>query len=184
MAEAILLAAAEEERLRNLLKIERRQLREASRPLMLPENEFRRHFRLRKSQFEALCGEIIPLLPVPQRSSAVRPEIKICDADLRVLHVDASFGGQSHDSHIWNNCQVKGILEDIHEEEERPWMMTPILNAAPNSPEELYTYKHVRARNVIERCNGVLKTRWRCLLAHRYVNASVFRKGIVTPLEL
>lgn len=50
---------------------------------------------------------------------------------------------------------------------QRPWMMTPILNAVPNTPEELYTQKQIRAWNVVERCIGVLKTRWRCLLAHR-----------------
>lgn len=45
--------------------------------------------------------------------------------------------------------------------------MQPILNATPNSPEEYYTNVHCKTRNVIERCFGVLKTRWRCLLSQR-----------------
>lgn len=45
--------------------------------------------------------------------------------------------------------------------------MTPILNAAPGSREEVYTTRHIQARNCIERCFGLLKARWRCLLKHR-----------------
>lgn len=52
----------------------------------------------------------------------------------------------------------------------RPCMMTPILNALPGSPEENYTKMQCRVRNCIERCFGVLKTRWRCLLKHRVLH--------------
>lgn len=49
-------------------------------------------------------------------------------------------------------------------------MLTPILDAQPDSPEAYYTYLHVRARNVIERTIGLLKARFRCLLAHRVLH--------------
>ncbi|KAJ8709363.1 hypothetical protein PYW07_009189 [Mythimna separata] len=49
-------------------------------------------------------------------------------------------------------------------------MMTPILGAAPGSPEEHYTELHCKVRNTVERCIGVLKGRWRCLLAHRVLH--------------
>lgn len=48
--------------------------------------------------------------------------------------------------------------------------MTPVLNAAPGSREELYTSRHVQARNCIERCYGLLKSRWRCLLKDRVLH--------------
>lgn len=51
-------------------------------------------------------------------------------------------------------------------------MMTPILNAAPNTPEAYYTNIHVRARNIIERTIGLLKARFRCLLVHRVLHYS------------
>nr|XP_037869744.1 putative nuclease HARBI1 [Bombyx mori] len=46
---------------------------------------------------------------------------------------------------------------------QRPWLMTPILNAAPNTPQSNYNQKHMRARVVIENTFGRLKNRWRCL---------------------
>ncbi|CAG5045205.1 unnamed protein product, partial [Parnassius apollo] len=53
---------------------------------------------------------------------------------------------------------------------QRPWIMTPILNAPQGSREELYTTRHVQARTCIERCFGLLKTRWRCLLRDRVLH--------------
>lgn len=49
----------------------------------------------------------------------------------------------------------------------QPWMMTPIPDAAPNTPEGRYTARHCSARNIIERAFGVLKQRFKCLLKHR-----------------
>lgn len=49
-------------------------------------------------------------------------------------------------------------------------MLTPILNAIPGSPEEQYNITQMRTRSVIERCNGVLKLRFRCLLKHRVLH--------------
>lgn len=45
--------------------------------------------------------------------------------------------------------------------------MTPILNAAPESPEAYYTELHVEARKIAERTIEVLKARFRCLLFHK-----------------
>ncbi|KAL0860060.1 hypothetical protein ABMA27_010375 [Loxostege sticticalis] len=97
------------------------------------------------------------------------------------------FGGASHDSHIWNSSPVRALMEGLHEEGEAfwllgkicttSWMMTPILNAAPNSAEEHYTRMQIKTRNVIERCFGVLIGRWRCLLAHRTMHYHPVKAG-------
>ena len=55
--------------------------------------------------------------------------------------------------------------------------MTPILDAANNAPEERYTTTHIRARNTIERCIGLLKQRFRCLLQHRTLHYDPVRAG-------
>lgn len=49
----------------------------------------------------------------------------------------------------------------------QPWLLTPIENAAPETPEGRYTKLHCLVRNTVERLNGVLKGRFRCLLRHR-----------------
>ncbi|XP_063838174.1 putative nuclease HARBI1 [Ostrinia nubilalis] len=113
----------------------------------------------------------------------------ICDAELNVLHVDASYGGASHDSHVWNRSALEAHMRSLAEAGEvcwllgdsgyaqREWMMTPILQAAPDSPEAHYTDLHCSTRNTVERCIGVLKARWRCLLAHRTLHYDPVKAG-------
>ncbi|KAJ8946003.1 hypothetical protein NQ314_008999 [Rhamnusium bicolor] len=52
----------------------------------------------------------------------------------------------------------------------QPWLMTPITDAASNSPEAYYTKCHVRARNVSEQDNGTWKERFRCLKKDRVLH--------------
>ncbi|GBP14413.1 Putative nuclease HARBI1 [Eumeta japonica] len=52
----------------------------------------------------------------------------------------------------------------------RPWLLIPVTNAVQGSNEERYNRKHMSARNCVERCIGVLKARWRCLLKHRVLH--------------
>lgn len=55
--------------------------------------------------------------------------------------------------------------------------MKPIANAVPGSPEAHYTQLHAQCRNVIERCIGVLKARWRCLLVDRTLHYDPVKAG-------
>lgn len=137
--------------------------------------------------------------------------LQICDSDLNILSVDASFGGATHDAYIWKQSEIPGHLQQLHRSGEsiwllggyysndfiynnndvlfvyiftyseflfigdsgyplRPWLLTPIVNAEPGSAEEHYTNVHCLTRNTVERCIGVLKARWRCLLAHRVLH--------------
>lgn len=43
----------------------------------------------------------------------------------------------------------------------RPWLLTPYLNVTMNSREHRFNEVFCRARSCIERCNGVLKMRYR-----------------------
>lgn len=48
-----------------------------------------------------------------------------------------------------------------------PWILTPLPNAAPGTPEYRFTLAHSKARSVVERLFGVLKATWRCLSRQR-----------------
>jgi len=52
----------------------------------------------------------------------------------------------------------------------RPWMMTPIMDNNLNDASRRYNDRQKSTRSVIERCNGVLKMRFRCLLKHRVLH--------------
>lgn len=48
-----------------------------------------------------------------------------------------------------------------------PWIITPYRSATERSAEARFNTKHSKTRNCIERCIGVLKARFRCLLSSR-----------------
>jgi len=50
--------------------------------------------------------------------------------------------------------------------------MTPVPNAVPGTPEFRYNTKQMKTRSLIERCNGLLKMRFRCLFKHRVLHYS------------
>ncbi|XP_050309680.1 putative nuclease HARBI1 [Anthonomus grandis grandis] len=114
----------------------------------------------------------------------------ICDYDLRILNVNAQFPGATHDAFIWRNSFVKQHLERSYNQGDhntwligdsgyplQPWLMTPFHNPAINTPEGRFNDIHARARNCIERCNGVLKSRFRCLLRERVLRYSPEKVG-------
>lgn len=101
----------------------------------------------------------------------------ICDPDLKILNVNANYGGSTHDSFIFRHSGINNYLANLHGETfwllgdsgypQLPYLMTPVRNAVPHTPEWLYNEAHIATRNCIERCNGVLKGRFRCLLKER-----------------
>ncbi|CAH0405396.1 unnamed protein product [Chilo suppressalis] len=107
----------------------------------------------------------------------------ICDANLRIINVNALFPGGTHDSFIWNQSNVLPVMEQLHRNGTgrfyligdsgyglRRWLHTPIQE--PQGAEQNYNDAFKSARATIERCNGVLKSRFRCLLKHRVLHYS------------
>lgn len=56
-------------------------------------------------------------------------------------------------------------------------MHIPLPHAAPGTPERYYTDLHCHCRNVIERVNGVLKERWRCINDERVLHYDPTKAG-------
>ncbi|KAK0141582.1 putative nuclease HARBI1 [Merluccius polli] len=96
----------------------------------------------------------------------------ICDATLRVTDLVAKWPGSTHDSFILMNSGT-GIKFNEGEMPDgwllgdsgytlRPWLMTPILHPA-TEPDERYSRAQRKTRSVVERCIGVVKSRFRCI---------------------
>ncbi|KAJ8912376.1 hypothetical protein NQ315_014744, partial [Exocentrus adspersus] len=185
------------ERLRKLC-LEREILRDNSNPFNLPDEHFRRSFRLNKDLAQAFINELRPFLDDGVRSTRIPVELRILIA-LRFFatgHYQHGIG----DEHLmamsqpsFSRCikSVSRAIQEIaprwstaydhmhrsyHDGErntwllgdsgypQQPWLMTPFRNPAENYPEARYNRAHIVARNCVERCIGVLKTRFRCLL--------------------
>ncbi|KAJ8917089.1 hypothetical protein NQ315_013008 [Exocentrus adspersus] len=106
----------------------------------------------------------------------------VCDENMQILHVNARFPGSSHDSYIWRNSNIEPILRNMYDRgiegyfllgdsgyPLRPWLLTPLAHPQ-NEEEERYNETHRSARSTIERCNGLLKMRFRCLSKHRVLH--------------
>ncbi|KAK9745262.1 DDE superfamily endonuclease [Popillia japonica] len=87
----------------------------------------------------------------------------ICDSTMKVLNINANFGGSTHDSFIWRHSGIQRQMQQLYRNGERcwligdsgyplqPYLLTPVLNAAPGTPEANYNAAHATARNIIER---------------------------------
>ncbi|KOB77626.1 Uncharacterized protein OBRU01_03764 [Operophtera brumata] len=107
----------------------------------------------------------------------------ICDASLKIMNVNSLFPGSTHDSHIWNSSNVLTLMESLHNHGHtnyhligdsgyalRPWCLTPLAEPGVGTAEHRYNEALKQTRATIERCNGVLKSRFRCLLKDRVLH--------------
>lgn len=93
------------------------------------------------------------------------------------MNVNARYPGSSHDSFVWRSSMASAKMVNEHERDPntrlfllgdsgyplQPWLMVPVPNA--RTPAELYYNQiHSKTRNKVERCIGVLKNRFRCLI--------------------
>ena len=95
--------------------------------------------------------------------------------------------GSVHDSRIFRESRLKqrfeagafsGILLGDSGYACTPYLFTPLLNTA-TPQEERYNSAHIRTRNAVERCFGLWKQRFRCLLRGLYCNIETAKKTIV-----
>ncbi|XP_048483147.1 putative nuclease HARBI1 isoform X2 [Plutella xylostella] len=113
----------------------------------------------------------------------------ICDSELNILCVDASTPGSAHDSNVWQSHPLCQHLTEAARNGDhvfllgdsgyplRRTMVTPILNTVEGTPQHNFYNLHVTARNCVERCIGVLKARFRCLLAARALHYDPIMAG-------
>lgn len=106
----------------------------------------------------------------------------VCDENLKIGNVNSRYPGSSHETFIWRNFNLSTIMEQIYRTLQepffllddsgyplRPWLQTVITNPEPG-PEERMNNRLKTVRSIIERCNGLLKIRFRCSLRHRVLH--------------
>ncbi|XP_037808570.1 putative nuclease HARBI1 [Lucilia sericata] len=103
----------------------------------------------------------------------------ICDHKMFITYVDARHPGASHDSFVWNHSSADHYFKTLFLNGKRnfwllgdsgykllPYMLTPYGN--PTEPwQKKFNEKHSKTRNIIERCFGVLKNLFRCIIGSR-----------------
>lgn len=117
----------------------------------------------------------------------------VCDSKLRILSVNSRYPGSTHDNHILSNSNIKVAMERLHQMGYngyhllgdsgyylRAWLLTPTeVEPPPNTNEYRYNACHKSTRSIIERCNGVLKMRFRCLLKHRVLHYTPDKASLI-----
>lgn len=60
-----------------------------------------------------------------------------------------------------------------------PWLLTPFQSTTDGSRELEYNKIHIKTRQIIERCFGVWKNRFRCLMTHRVLHYSPYTAAMI-----
>ncbi len=98
----------------------------------------------------------------------------MCDANLSIMDVVARWPGSTHDSFIWRNSFLRHRLSSSHQRGDayllgdsgyplEPWLLTPYAVPCSSPQEEIFNIFHTKTRSAIERCFGMLKSRFRIL---------------------
>ncbi|KAG7300757.1 hypothetical protein JYU34_015086 [Plutella xylostella] len=111
----------------------------------------------------------------------------VCDATLQIMDLVARWRGSTHDSRIFTESSIKqrferrefrGRLLGDSGYRLEPYLFTPITRPQ-NVAEEHYSEAHISTRNTIERCFGVWKQRFQCLLHGMSVKMENIKPTIV-----
>lgn len=115
---------------------------------------------------------INPHIYINRKSRASINVLLVCGVNMEIYYCLVRYPGSCHDSYILNNSELcteftnnppNGWLLGDPGYPLRRWLLTPL--AEVNTPQELvYQTRHTRCRSIIERCNGLLKGRFRCIL--------------------
>ncbi|XP_039968711.1 putative nuclease HARBI1 [Bactrocera tryoni] len=109
----------------------------------------------------------------------------LCVYKMSIRYVDARHAGANHDSFVFNVSDLKVHLQKNIQNNTwilgdagyplHKFLMTPYRLAEASSPQARYNTAHSKARNIVERTIGVLKSTFRFLLSVRGLLHS--RKG-------
>ncbi|KAG0445701.1 hypothetical protein HPB47_018710, partial [Ixodes persulcatus] len=106
--------------------------------------------------------------------------VVVCDADCQVMSIDPRYPGSVHDSFAWRYSWLRSNFEQGRLIDDgrfllgdsgyalEPWLITPVPGFhATSTASGRFNKAHSSMRSVVERCIGLLKSRFRCLQRHR-----------------
>ncbi|KAH7960851.1 hypothetical protein HPB49_024010 [Dermacentor silvarum] len=99
---------------------------------------------------------------------------------MRILAIEALRPGSDHDAYVWRTTWLRRRFQEGHIAKAgehllgdngyppEPWLLTPVPGHPPaHTAEVRYNTAHASMRSVVERCIGLLKSRFRCLQRYR-----------------
>ncbi len=98
----------------------------------------------------------------------------VCGPDLKIYYFLARWPGAIHDARVFSNSTLcvwlnngnnlhNGVILGDSAYPLRPDLLTPIVGGNLTAAQHAYNAAHKSTRQVVERCIGLLKVRWRCL---------------------
>ncbi|KAJ3658698.1 hypothetical protein Zmor_010423 [Zophobas morio] len=116
----------------------------------------------------------------------------VCGPNNKIFRINAAHGGANHDAFIWWQSNIAQILEQRFTGGDRtswllgdsryqlqPYLITPVRNPADDTPEHRLNIAHRSARSCVERCIGILKARFRCLIQERVLKYAPVKAGSI-----
>lgn len=100
----------------------------------------------------------------------------VCGSNMQIYNCVARFPGGCHDAFVLHSSNLCAAFDDNEPDGWllgdtgypcKRWLLTPLENPVTDN-EHLYQRRHKRGRCIIERCNGLIKERFRCLLRQLY----------------
>ncbi|XP_058190739.1 uncharacterized protein LOC131307981 isoform X1 [Rhododendron vialii] len=165
-------------------------------PQPIPANEPDARWKWFENCLGALDGTFIPVLPPTEHKARYRSRkgdyatnvLGACSRNLQFVYALSGWEGSATDSRVLENALIRphGLkiphghyyLADAGYTN-GPGILAPYRGQRyhiniwrqghmPQSREEFFNMKHSKARNVVERCFGVLKMRWGILRSHSF----------------
>ncbi|XP_071913895.1 protein ALP1-like [Coffea arabica] len=143
-----------------------------------------------KNCLGALDGTLIDVTPPTEQKSRYRTRkgsiatnvLGVCSPNMQFIYVLPGWEGSAHDGRVLRNaisrpnglrvpqgcyylvdagyCNADGFLAPYRGQR---YHLNEFNGYRPQRPEEYFNMKHSKARNIIERCFGLLKGRWKIL---------------------